>query len=526
MVRDEDIAKIIVERPELKSLVFQRGFLITNCQFDINMLAFCSDWKLYAMGAFAVWLHPNTDFYTFQTDNTVYFLIGHAYNPITKAYRETEILREFASAWSRSRDATDKYLNGLTGVFLVGWVSGDELYFQPDATAMRTAYWGIVKDKLYISSHCHLVNFLDTITRDPYVDRLIGYKYYKFFGAGLPGDLSPFLELKRVQCNFEYHYSEGKMSFVRIFPSARLHTGSYGETIDEIGTILAGNMELIQQKWGTKAALSLTGGRDSTTALAAAYKQFQSLQTFSYISCQGEKPDADAADAISKQLGISHQTYLIQLSQAEEDACEAFSQIIEYNMGCIGRLKEKEIRKRVFFFYHPCFDVEIKSWVDEIGRARPYKRYRMKKFPHRVKPRYLTTMYKVFVANRALACQTNKCFKNYLDTYYQDGVFEKIPWVDLIYWEYSWPASEALHLICEHMLVFDVTIPFNNRLMLEKMLAIPLEKRIVDSIQIDVIEKLCPAINNTGIQVKDFGWTGKREMAERIYWEISHRLPY
>ena len=254
MVRDEDIAKIIVERPELKSLVFQRGFLITNCQFDINTLAFCSDWKLYTMGAFAVWLHPNTDFYTFKTDSTVYFLIGHAYNPITKAYRETEILREFASAWSRSREATDKYLNGLTGIFLVGWVSGDELYFQPDATAMRTAYWGIVKDKLYISSHCHLVSFLDTITRDPYVDRLIGYKYYKFFGAGLPGDLSPFLELKRVQCNFEYHYSAGKMSFVRIFPGARLHTGSYRETIDEISTILAGNMELIQQKWGTKAA--------------------------------------------------------------------------------------------------------------------------------------------------------------------------------------------------------------------------------------------------------------------------------
>lgn len=170
MVRDEDIAKIIVERPELKSLVFQRGFLITNCQFDINTLAFCSDWKLYTMGAFAVWLHPNTDFYTFKTDSTVYFLIGHAYNPITKAYRETEILREFASAWSRSREATDKYLNGLTGIFLVGWVSGDELYFQPDATAMRTAYWGIVKDKLYISSHCHLVSFLDTITRDPYVE--------------------------------------------------------------------------------------------------------------------------------------------------------------------------------------------------------------------------------------------------------------------------------------------------------------------------------------------------------------------
>ncbi len=526
MVKDEDIIEIIEEKPELRELVFQRGFLITNCQFDLSTLIFCNGWVKHTFGEFVIWLHPNTEFHSLYIADNVYFLIGHAYNPITKMYHEADILRETASAYMQGKDAGDEYLKGLTGVFLAGAINGNALSFQSDATAMRVAYWGIVNGKLYVASHCHLVGCIENITRDSYVDRLISYKYYRFFGAGLPGDLSPYLELKRVQCNFEYSYMAGNMTFQRIFPKSSLTAEPYTKLIDEISSILESNLTLISQKWGNRATLSLTGGRDSTTSLAGAHKQFQSLRTFSYISCEGEEYDADAAAMISKNLNISHQTYLIQLSPAEERMCDAFSQIIEYNMGCIGKLKEKEIRKRVYFFCHPQFDIEIKSWVDEIGRARPYKRYRLTKFPRTVKPRYLTTMYKVFGFNRVLTNETNQKFEDFLRTYYQGGVFKKISWVDLLYWEYSWPASEALHLMCEHMLVFNVTIPFNNRLMLEKMLEVSLEKRIADSIQIDVIEKLCPAINAMGIHVKDFGWSGKRELTERLYWEISHRLPY
>ena len=105
-------------------------------------------------------------------------------------------------------------------------------------------------------------------------------------------------------------------------------------------------------------------------------------------------------------------------------------------------------------------------------------------------------------------------------------MLDRIPWWDLIYWEYLWGENEALHLLNEHMLTYEVTIPFNNRCMLKAMLEVELNKRINDSIQIDVIESLLPEINRTGIHVKDFGWNRKREIAERIYWEIQTRLPF
>lgn len=526
MITDADMVKLVKEKPELQDLVFQRGFLITNSPTDLNNLILCSKWKKYLINSFSIWVHPNTEFYTIEVENCTYFLIGHAYNPITMVCEEIDILNEFADACTQGKNTGDEYIKSLTGVFFLGVIRENELSFQSDATAMRVAYWGIIKGKLYISSHCHLVRCIENITRDSYVDRLIEYKYYKFFGAGLPGDLSPYLELKRVQCNFEYHYKDGNMTFDRIFPKSSLGIQSYEKLIDEISSILENNLSLISQKYGNNAALSLTGGRDSTTALAGAHNQLQTLQTFSYVSYKGEQLDADAASQIASKLNIMHQTYSIQLNIDEEAVCDTFSQIIEYNMGCIGKLKEREIRKRVYFFYHPHFQVEIKSWVDEIGRARPYKRYGITRFPKKIKPRYLTTMYKVFGFNRILAHETNCRFREFLQTYYEDITFERISWVDLLYWEYSWPASEAIHLACEQMLVFDVTIPFNNRLMLEKMLAVPLEKRISDSIQIDVINKLCPQINETGILVKDFGWTKKRELVERVYWEINHRFPF
>ena len=58
------------------------------------------------------------------------------------------------------------------------------------------------------------------------------------------------------------------------------------------------------------------------------------------------------------------------------------------------------------------------------------------------------------------------------------------------------------------------------------MLEIELPKRINDSIQHDVIERLLPAINQTGIHVKDYGWDRKREIAERVYWEVQTKLPF
>lgn len=526
MTDKTDIEKLIAEKPEFGELIFQRGFLITNDELDITTVDFCRDWISHKAGSFNIYVHRNTEYYAVSDNGIDYFLIGHAYNPFSKSFSEGKILRELVKAYECGREAYLDYLDGITGVYVIGIADGETLKYQTDASGMRASYWGIIDESAYITSHCNLICNIKGLKRDPYIDELINYRFYKFFGAGLPGDMSPFKELKRIQCNFEYVFDKNSAEYSRIYPREKAASETYDEQIEGICTILESNMQLISEKWGDKAALSLTGGRDSTTSLAGAHKLLKTLRTFSYVTCEGEKYDADAAAIIADKVGVSHEVINIELTDEENAECESICRIIEYNMGCIGRLKDRDVRRRVYFLHHPFYETEVKSWVDEIGRARLHKRYLKKHFSENIRPRYLTTIYKFFAFNRSLACKTDRAFKEYLYKYYSAEVFEIIPWWDLMYWEYSWAASEALHFANEHMFSANVTIPFNNRALLDKMLEVDLEKRIEDSIQIDVITSLLPEILETGIHVKDFGWNKKRELSERLYWEINTHLPF
>ena len=525
MVEEKEILAIVDKHKEYRDLVFQRGYLITTCDYELNNDTLFQKWNLVPIGVLKIWHHPNTSVFIKSIGKTVFFLIGHAYNPFSGSFLEDSILEELSKAYSISKNEYQDYISSLSGVFLLGFIVDDSIHFQLDPVAMSATYIGNINGELYITSHCNIVAHIEPLKRNPFVDELVSYKYYKFFGAGLPGDLSPYEGLSRVQCNFEYECNRNRVIFRRVFPYELMHR-EYSDNIDIISIILEKNMELIQKKWGEECVLGLTGGKDSTTSLAGAHGVINSITTFSYVSCEGERIDAEAAERIAKAVHVNHYTIPIELTTEELNECKDIGSIIEFNMGSIGRLKEKEIRKRVYFFHHPSFKTEIKSWVDEIGRARLHKRYLKKSFPRSVRPRYLTTIYKFFGLNRRLVYKTDRAFSNYLEKYYTPDVFDIIPWWDLLYWEYSWGASEALHLVNEHMLTANVTIPFNNRKLLSAMLDIDLKSRIDDQIQNSVIENLLPEINQTGISVKDYGWNRKREIAEKAYWVVNTHLPF
>ena len=74
-------------------------------------------------------------------------------------------------------------------------------------------------------------------------------------------------------------------------------------------------------------------------------------------------------------------------------------------------------------------------------------------------------------------------------------------------------------------MVYDITIPFNNRRIIELMLSVPLEKRIGDEIQRDIIHLMNKKIEETGIHVQDISHTDKRAKIERMYFEVNTRLP-
>lgn len=220
-------------------------------------------------------------------------------------------------------------------------------------------------------------------------------------------------------------------------------------------------MKLIHKKWDNPA-ISLTGGCDSKTTLACTKGEYENYNYFSYISNDSEEVDAIAAKKICDKLGLQHKTYMIPINNSEFDDYDIYEQILEQNCGNIGKNNNNDIRKRIFFNNNDDFDVEVKSWASEIGRAYYHKRFDKRSFPKNVTPRYLTTLYKVFVLNRKLVRQTDKNFEEFLKKYYTNQDFENVPWYDLLFWEFrvgSWNSLVIqVNTGCHSILQFHIII--------------------------------------------------------------------
>ena len=78
----------------------------------------------------------------------------------------------------------------------------------------------------------------------------------------------------------------------------------------------------------------------------------------------------------------------------------------------------------------------------------------------------------------------------------------------------------------EHKVTYEITIPFNNRKYIEKMLTVPVDKRIADDIPRDLITYMEPRITETGILVHDISHTSFRVFYERAYLEIMSKVRF
>ena len=78
----------------------------------------------------------------------------------------------------------------------------------------------------------------------------------------------------------------------------------------------------------------------------------------------------------------------------------------------------------------------------------------------------------------------------------------------------------------EQRLPFDITIPYNNRLLLEAFLTLPLERRIADQVHADLIHMLNAEIDKTGVSVTNYNETKSRMIKEKVYYLVNSALPF
>ena len=529
-----EMKALLEQHPEYREKLYCRGFLLTNSlEIDCTTYPFynnCNETVL--SGDYRLFVHKDTTAW-FHTDGEIsLFLVGHAYDPFAMLSEESVILRKLAAAIRIGEEAFWEAESDLTGIFILGYVREGRIVYTTDCTGMQLVYHGVIGNSLCVTSHSKLAADLWGMKRDPYIDRLVRSRFYRYFGTVLPGDRSPYLELIRLQSNHAGYYEVGQQAPVakRYYPTRDIRVAdtedAYKQIICELGDILSRSMTLISKKWeGKKVAISVTGGNDSKTTLACANGSYEHFGYFSYISDDAESVDAYAAQEICRQLKLPHVIHEIHREDAVFADIEVFRKILECNAGCIGKNNTNDVRKRLALCHDRSFDIEVKSWVNEIGRARYHKRYNKVKFPEKLTASYCRTLYKIIFSPR-LIHDTDKVFREYLDRYYFGDVFDKIPWTDLYYWEYVWGSGEGLFLTAEHKVSYDITIPFNNRRYLEKMLTTPLRKRIDDCIPRDIIADRNRQLAECGISVKDVGYTDSRTVLERGYLEIFSRLAF
>ena len=519
--------EMLEKNPQLKKDLFIRGFLITDKELkNLKEFPFYGNWKVEEYNGFYFMAHKLTGMHVYIADNgSIFFIMGHAYNPFTKEYNEEKILKNIAEAYGTS-EYTDR-INDITGVFVYGSLVEGKLEYLVDPSGMQSACYGKIEGNFYLSSHSQLIGDICNLKMDSFIEELIHYKWYgRVMGPYLPCDFTPFIEIKRIVPSILYKYN-GEVSHKRYWPLIEAEEvkdeKEYKIIIEEAANILKNNMELVTKKW-QHPWISLTGGIDSNTTFAAGNGSYEKFETFSYISAEKEIPDAAAAKKIASEFNIKHHEYHIPDNNNGIELFEEKRELFRHNNGYIAELYDNEARKKFYLRENTECDVEVKSWVSETIRAYWYKHYGRKSFP-KLSGKLYRNLYKIFIFNRSLAHKLDKYFEEYIKTYEYDRIPNSYPTADMHYNEVTWGSWGGLN-ISEMKYCFDITFIYNNRRFLDLMFRVPLEKRISDQHHLDMKNYLNSKLADMNIRVVNMKETDFRAFALNVIFTINSILPF
>ena len=523
--KTEKIKRLMDERSAFRRYSFYKGFLITNGDLlPIGDYPFYENhWSDYNIGAYTLRVHNEIKLTTYDGESGSWFIIGHAYNPFTVEYEEIDILKSI----DKAIDKLD-ILNSLTGVFVIGRISGRDIEFSLDTSGMLWSCYATFDDKIYISSHMNMIGDLFDLPMSKYVKKLISYKYYKYMlGNYLPGYITAFDGVKRLPPNMMLQYKNSNISVTRYYPHHALDMAEteedYNAVIKDAAKILKNTLRLISDKFN-KPYISLTGGRDSNVTFAAANGIYNKFKAFNYVSMEREKADMVAAQRIASHFNVPLDVYNVPDDNDNVFYFNEYKMITEHIDGNIGTFKDSDIRKKIVMKDSPV-ELEVKSWIGETVRAYAYKYFGLKKMPKKLKPRHWSCMYKIFLGKRKLLKDTDKHFADYIKkTELKENLFNYDE-SDFFVWEMMHGYKCGLN-IGEMKLCFDITIPYNNRKLIDLLLRVPLNKRINDKLMVDLVRELNPELADLNIYVKNLNETEKRAKLLRRYFKINSKLPY
>ncbi len=528
----KNIEQLLSEKPEYKAQLFIRGYILTNAALPrLNQFPFYDSFTEHIFGDYTLRIHKLQRFAWCSTESSAYLLIGNCVNPITGDISEQKIVETIASFSDIENCNALRYINELTGNFFLAEIGAEGLRMLTDSAGMLFGCYGSVKGKLYVSSHTQLIADVVELTKSDYIKRLENYRFFYKYGLYFPGDLTQYTELRRLLQNHITSYDGKQFAVKRFYPVQALQITQtekeYDDLLKDVCSIIHSTLACYARKY-RNPAISLTGGMDSKTTLACANGLYDRYHYYSYVTMAGDRIDAEAAHIITRHLGLNHKIHLVSESDKDYPDIEVERAVLEHNNGGY-HVNENDVRKRSYFRAFCSggagFDSEVKSWVSEIARANYCKKFGLKKLPQHLTSRNMTSMYKVFLSERRLSRETAKVFEEFIEKTgfhrFPEGYDES----DMYLWEFRYSAWGGIVITSEHSYSNEILIPYNNRLLLDRMLQAPREKRITDEFHEDLIRTANKAVAEPGITITNWNETKNRMRIEKLYFLINSRLP-
>ena len=196
-----EIKGFLDSKKQYQECLFKRGYLITENKIDkLEEYPFYNNWNEEKIGKWNLYIHNDQHIYIVSDGDITASLIGHAYNPFTKQCDENEILKESIEEYKKSPDLFFEKISELTGIHVICIFDekNDSVIMVQDCCGMQSCFYGKVNEQVYITDYPQLVADICNLNMDTFVEKLISSKCYHIGNRHLPGNLSPYKELKRL----------------------------------------------------------------------------------------------------------------------------------------------------------------------------------------------------------------------------------------------------------------------------------------------------------------------------------------
>ncbi len=515
------LKSVLDKNQKYREMLFRRGYLFTDVEIkNTSVYPFYDIWQHITVGKYHLYVQEKQTFYYKSVGNISSIIIGHAYNPFDMKCDENELCSDLISCYQESIEKYFEKVSEFTGLHVIILADGNNVIACQDACGLTGCYFGKVNGAMYITEHPQLVADMHDLKMNENVIKLVQSKCYNIGNRHLPGNITPYDELKRIGANTYVNY-DGVFGIKRFYPVCP-HPEFTGDkekedAVKKISSLIHNGIKCCSEKWD-RCTISLSGGTDSKTTLACANGLYDRFSYFSFSSKPQESVDAEGAKMICQKLGLEHTLYKIPDNNDEfEDFC-FIKKLLQHNTNYFVNLADNEIRKYIYLHDLDAYDIELKSWASEVARVFLERKYQID-MSGLINERQCSIFQTRYFGHPFLLKWSDNIYYDFIKEVGLDRKLFNYEPSDMFYWEVRmgcWGVS----VVSSQQLYHRVTMPMNNRKILELFLSFPHEERKSDSVHKRVMAHMNKSIIDARVEIRNLYFHSYRILMEKAYYKF------